>query len=128
MLCTPLCVFAIATVACTSVSAQQAHTRPTIRRCTLCVQVLTLALLLFRFWFLIFDSRGEIVRQIGDELRKYKESLGQLVALEMGKINAEGLGEVQEAIDICDYAVGLSRSMEGKILPSERPGHFMMER
>lgn len=72
-------------------------------------------------------KRGEIVRQIGDQLRKYKEPLGKLISLEMGKILAEGLGEVQEFIDICDYAVGLSRMFEGKIFPSERPGHFLME-
>jgi delta 1-pyrroline-5-carboxylate dehydrogenase len=55
-------------------------------------------------------QRGEIVRQIGDALRQYKEPLGALVSLEMGKIYQEGLGEVQEMIDICDFAVGLSRS------------------
>lgn len=65
-------------------------------------------------------QRGEIVRQIGDKLRKHKEELGKLVSLEMGKILPEGLGEVQEYIDICDYAVGLSRMFEGKVLPSER--------
>jgi len=72
--------------------------------------------------------RGELVRQIGEALREKKAELGALVSLEMGKISAEGLGEVQEAIDICDYAVGLSRSLNGSIIPSERPGHFMMER
>lgn len=71
--------------------------------------------------------RGEIVRQIGDEMRKKKEALALLVSLEMGKIKSEGLGEVQEYIDICDMAVGMSRTIEGKVLPSERPGHFMME-
>lgn len=59
--------------------------------------------------------RGEIVRQIGDELRKFREPLGKLVSLEMGKIQAEGIGEVQEFIDICDYATGLSRTFAGKI-------------
>ncbi|GLD93301.1 hypothetical protein PINS_up001893 [Pythium insidiosum] len=72
--------------------------------------------------------RGEIVRQIGEELRAKKEPLGKLISLEMGKIYQEGLGEVQEAIDICDFAVGLSRTLNGSIIPSERPGHFMMER
>lgn len=71
--------------------------------------------------------RGEIVRQIGDELRKKKDALGALVSLEMGKIRSEGLGEIQEFIDICDMACGMSRTIEGKILNSERPGHFMME-
>lgn len=71
--------------------------------------------------------RGEIVRQIGEELRKYKEPLGQLVSLEMGKILSEGAGEVQEYIDICDFAVGLSRSMNGQVIPSERRGHALLE-
>lgn len=72
--------------------------------------------------------RGEIVRQIGEELRRKKDALGALISLEMGKIRTEGLGEAQEAIDICDYATGLSRMLNGKIIPSERPQHFMMER
>lgn len=67
------------------------------------------------------------MRQIGDELRKKKEALGALVSLEMGKIKSEGLGEVQEFIDICDMACGMSRTIDGKVLNSERPGHFMME-
>lgn len=71
--------------------------------------------------------RGEIVRQIGEALREKKDALGSLISLEMGKIKSEGDGEVQEAIDVCDYACGLSRSLEGKVIPSERPGHFMME-
>lgn len=71
--------------------------------------------------------RGEIVRQIGEAMRLKKEALGMLVSLEMGKIKSEGLGEVQEYIDVCDFATGLSRTLEGKVLPSERPGHFMME-
>lgn len=73
-------------------------------------------------------ARGEVVRKIGEALREKREALGAVVSAEMGKIAAEGVGEVQEAIDICDYAVGLSRSMAGQVLPSERPGHFMMER
>ncbi|KRT83548.1 hypothetical protein AMK59_4795 [Oryctes borbonicus] len=72
--------------------------------------------------------RGEIVRQIGDALRTKLVPLGKLVSLEMGKILPEGIGEVQEYIDICDYAVGLSRSMAGSIFPSERPGHVLMEK
>jgi aldehyde dehydrogenase family 7 protein A1 len=72
--------------------------------------------------------RGEIVRQIGDELRKYREPLGKLVSLEMGKIQAEGIGEVQEFIDICDYATGLSRMFAGQILPSERSQHVIIEK
>ncbi|XP_076333157.1 aldehyde dehydrogenase 7 family member A1 isoform X1 [Tachypleus tridentatus] len=71
--------------------------------------------------------RGEIVRQIGQALRQKKAQLGKLVSLEMGKILPEGEGEVQEYIDICDYAVGLSRMMEGKVFPSERPGHSLIE-
>ena len=72
-------------------------------------------------------KRGEIVRQIGEALRKHIDALGRLVALEMGKIKNEGDEEVQEFVDICDYAVGLSRSLNGDVIPSERPGHFMME-
>ncbi|OQR98335.1 aldehyde dehydrogenase family 7 member A1 [Achlya hypogyna] len=72
--------------------------------------------------------RGEVVRLIGEALREKQQALGQLVSLEMGKITVEGVGEVQEAVDICDFAVGLSRSLNGSVIPSERPGHFMMER
>lgn len=72
-------------------------------------------------------KRGEIVRQIGDELRKYLLPLGQLLSVEVGKILPEGKGEVQEYVDICDLAVGLSRQLPGQVFPSERPGHFMME-
>ncbi|MDZ7771393.1 MAG: aldehyde dehydrogenase family protein [Balneolaceae bacterium] len=72
-------------------------------------------------------KRGDIVRQIGLELRKHKEDLGKLVSYEMGKIYQEGLGEVQEMIDICDFAVGLSRQLYGKTMPSERPSHRMQE-
>ena len=71
--------------------------------------------------------RGEVVRQIGLELRKYKEPLGKLVSYEMGKIRQEGLGEVQEMIDIADYAVGLSRQLYGFTMHSERPKHRMYE-
>jgi len=71
--------------------------------------------------------RGEIVRQFGDKLREYKEPLGKLVSYEMGKSYQEGLGEVQEMIDICDFAVGLSRQLHGLTMHSERPGHRMYE-
>lgn len=72
-------------------------------------------------------KRGEIVRQIGNELRAHKNDLGMLVSLEMGKILPEGLGEVQEMIDIADFAVGLSRQLYGLTMHSERPGHRMYE-
>ncbi|MFM1791974.1 MAG: hypothetical protein RLZZ252_328, partial [Bacteroidota bacterium] len=72
-------------------------------------------------------KRGEIVRQIGDELRKHKDNLGALVSYEMGKSLQEGLGEVQEMIDICDFAVGLSRQLHGLTMHSERPNHRMYE-
>ena len=71
--------------------------------------------------------RGEIVRQLADKLREVKEPLGQLVSFEMGKSLQEGLGEVQEMIDICDFAVGLSRQLYGLTMHSERPGHRMYE-
>ncbi|MFY8187036.1 MAG: aldehyde dehydrogenase family protein [Flavobacterium sp.] len=72
-------------------------------------------------------KRGEMVRQFGDKLRKYKEPLGKLVSYEMGKSLQEGYGEVQEMIDICDFAVGLSRQLHGLTMHSERPGHRMYE-
>ena len=72
-------------------------------------------------------QRGEIVRQFGDKLREKKEPLGKLVSYEMGKSYQEGLGEVQEMIDICDFAVGLSRQLHGLTMHSERPGHRMYE-
>ncbi|MAW21430.1 MAG: aldehyde dehydrogenase family protein [Flavobacteriales bacterium] len=71
--------------------------------------------------------RGEIVRQYGEKLRLYKQPLGELVSYEMGKSLQEGLGEVQEMIDICDFAVGLSRQLHGLTMHSERPGHRMYE-
>ncbi|KAJ1725051.1 Alpha-aminoadipic semialdehyde dehydrogenase, partial [Coemansia erecta] len=71
--------------------------------------------------------RGEIVRQMRDAIAAKRQALGRLVALEMGKIEAEGVGEVQEYVDVADFAVGLSRSMAGQVLPSERPGHAMLE-
>ena len=72
-------------------------------------------------------KRGDIVRQIGNALRRNKEPLGDLVSLETGKIRSEGHGEVQEMIDICDFAVGLSRQLYGLTMHSERPGHRMYE-
>ncbi|WP_166959527.1 L-piperidine-6-carboxylate dehydrogenase [Yeosuana marina] len=72
-------------------------------------------------------QRGEIVRQFSDKLREKKEALGKLVSYEMGKSYQEGLGEVQEMIDICDFAVGLSRQLHGLTMHSERPGHRMYE-
>ncbi len=82
----------------------------------------------FKVWRnLPAPKRGEIVRQIGDELRAFKEPLGKLVSYEMGKSLQEGLGEVQEMIDICDFAVGLSRQLHGLTMHSERPNHRMYE-
>ena len=72
-------------------------------------------------------ARGEIIRQYGDVLRDHKQELGSLVSYEMGKSLQEGLGEVQEMIDICDFAVGLSRQLYGLQMHSERPNHRMME-
>jgi aldehyde dehydrogenase (NAD+) len=72
-------------------------------------------------------KRGEFVRRIGEKLRERKQQLAELVSLEVGKITQEALGEVQEMIDICDYAVGLSRQLYGLTIASERPGHRMME-
>ncbi len=71
--------------------------------------------------------RGELVRLLGEELRREKDALGALVTLEVGKITQEGLGEVQEMIDICDFAVGLSRQLYGRSIASERPGHRLTE-
>ena len=82
----------------------------------------------FKQWRIIpAPKRGEIVRQIGLKLREHKEALGTLVSLEMGKILQEGLGEVQEMIDICDFAVGLSRQLHGFTMHSERPDHRMYD-
>src|SRR6476659_786811 len=82
----------------------------------------------FKQWRLMpAPQRGEIVRQVGEALRKYKEPLGKLVSYEMGKSLQEGYGEVQEMIDICDFAVGLSRQLHGLTMHSERPGHRMYE-
>ena len=82
----------------------------------------------FKTWRLVpAPKRGEIVRQIGNKLREFKEPLGKLVSAEMGKILQEGLGEVQEMIDICDFAVGLSRQLHGFTMHSERPAHRMYD-
>tara|TARA_Y100000385_G_C13104218_1_gene646500 strand:- start:3152 stop:4678 length:1527 start_codon:yes stop_codon:yes gene_type:complete len=82
----------------------------------------------FQLWRMMpAPQRGEIVRQFGDALRENKEELGRLVSYEMGKSLQEGWGEVQEMIDICDFAVGLSRQLYGLQMHSERPGHRMME-
>ena len=91
-------------------------------------KVMTAATTAFKDWRVIpAPLRGEIVRQFGDELRRLKDPLGKLVSYEMGKSLQEGLGEVQEMIDICDFAVGLSRQLHGLTMHSERPGHRMYE-
>ncbi|MFZ0664653.1 MAG: aldehyde dehydrogenase family protein [Acidimicrobiales bacterium] len=82
----------------------------------------------FRVWRNVpAPRRGEIVRRLGQGLRQNKKALGELVTLEVGKIPSEGEGEVQEMIDVCDFAVGLSRQLYGSTMPSERPGHRLME-
>ncbi len=83
------------------------------------------AFLEWRMW--PAPKRGEVVRQLGEELRKHKAELGKIVSYEMGKSYQEGLGEVQEMIDICDFAVGLSRQLHGHTMHSERPAHRMYE-
>jgi aldehyde dehydrogenase (NAD+) len=91
-------------------------------------KVISAATLAFKAWREIpAPKRGEYVRQFGDKLRAKKADLGKLVSYEMGKSYQEGLGEVQEMIDICDFAVGLSRQLYGLQLHSERPNHRMME-
>lgn len=91
-------------------------------------QVVTTAQQAFLQWREVTAPlRGEIVRQFGQKLRAHKEDLGKLVSYEMGKSYQEGLGEVQEMIDICDFAVGLSRQLHGLTIKSERPGHHMQE-
>jgi len=82
----------------------------------------------FEGWRMVpAPARGGVVRDLGNALREAKEPLGELVSLEMGKILVEGMGEVQEMIDICDFAVGLSRQLYGLAMHSERPGHRMYE-
>ncbi|MFV0237750.1 MAG: aldehyde dehydrogenase family protein [Flavobacteriales bacterium] len=91
-------------------------------------KVISVATEAFKSWRIMpAPQRGEIVRQFGEKLRELKEPLGKLVSYEMGKSYQEGLGEVQEMIDICDFAVGLSRQLHGLTMHSERPGHRMYE-
>lgn len=91
-------------------------------------QIISSASEAFKSWRLMpAPKRGEIVRQFGEKLREKKDALGALVSYEMGKSLQEGLGEVQEMIDICDFAVGLSRQLHGLTMHSERPGHRMYE-
>jgi aldehyde dehydrogenase (NAD+) len=91
-------------------------------------KVVTEAVAAFPTWRMMpAPARGEVVRDLGNELRAVKEPLGKLVSLEMGKILSEGLGEVQEMIDMCDFAVGLSRQLYGPTMASERPRHRMYE-
>ena len=93
-----------------------------------CDHVVAASVEAFKRWREIpAPKRGDLVRDLGNALREMKEPLGDLVSLEMGKIRAEGHGEVQEMIDICDFAVGLSRQLYGLTMASERPGHRMME-
>jgi aldehyde dehydrogenase (NAD+) len=90
--------------------------------------VVSTAAVAFKTWReLPAPRRGQVIRDLGDALRLYKEPLGELVSLEMGKIKAEGLGEVQEMIDICDFSVGLSRQLYGLTMHSERSQHRMYE-
>src|SRR5690606_32723816 len=91
-------------------------------------QVITVSREPFKTWRTMpAPRRGEIVRQFGQKLREYRAPLGKLVSYEMGKSLQEGLGEVQEMIDICDFAVGLSRQLYGLTMHSERPLHRMYE-
>ena len=91
-------------------------------------KVLKAAQAAFETWRAIpAPKRGELIRELGNALRASKADLGALVTLEAGKITAEGAGEVQEMIDICDFAVGLSRQLYGLTIASERPQHRMME-
>lgn len=91
-------------------------------------QVVARAEAAFKLWRMVpAPKRGEIVRQYGEALRKYKDPLGRLVSYEMGKSLQEGFGEVQEMIDICDFSVGLSRQLYGLTIQSERPRHRMFE-
>jgi len=82
----------------------------------------------FRSWrSMPAPARGQVIRDLGEAVREFKEPLGEMISLEMGKIRVEGIGEVQEMIDICDFAVGLSRQLYGLTMQSERPGHRMYE-
>lgn len=113
-----------------SFSPVDGHTIAKVESCTtkLYNRVADTADAAFKDWRMIpAPQRGEIIRQIGEELRNNKETLGILVSYEMGKSLQEGLGEVQEMIDICDFAVGLSRQLHGFTMHSERPKHRMYE-
>lgn len=91
-------------------------------------RVLAQASAAFQQWRLVpAPARGELVRLWGEELRRAKNDIGQVVSMEVGKITEEGRGEVQEAVDICEFALGLSRQLHGKTIVSERPGHRIME-
>lgn len=91
-------------------------------------KVMNVSVEAFKKWRMVpAPQRGEVVRRIGLGLRKYKADLGRLVAYEMGKVEVEGLGEVQEMIDMCDFAVGLSRQLYGLTIQSERPNHRIIE-
>jgi len=91
-------------------------------------QALATATEAFTSWRLVpAPHRGELVRRFGETVRRHKDDLGQLVTIETGKTRTEGLGEIQEVIDMCDFAVGLSRQLYGKTMPSERPGHRLAE-
>ena len=91
-------------------------------------EIISAGVIAFETWRTVpAPRRGEFVRLLGNELRAQKEALASLVSMECGKILQEGLGEVQEMIDICDFAVGLSRQLYGLTMPSERPGHTMRE-
>jgi len=82
----------------------------------------------FRAWRGVpAPERGHLVRRLGELLREHRDTLGELVSIEAGKIRSEGLGEVQEMIDICEFAVGLSRQLHGLTIASERPGHRLQE-
>src|SRR5690349_1096368 len=100
----------------------RAHTQDEVR------QKIAHAQAAFEQWRTVpAPRRGELIRLFGEELRAHKDTLGRLVTMEAGKILQEGLGEVQEMIDICDFAVGWSRQLYGLTIASERPGHRMME-
>ena len=93
-----------------------------------CDRVIGVAERTFREWRTWpAPRRGDLVHALGNQLRAHKQALGRLVSMEMGKILAEGLGEVQEMIDMCDFAVGLSRQLYGLTIASERPRHRLIE-
>jgi aldehyde dehydrogenase (NAD+) len=113
-----------------SVSPNDGHSLASVTHATTdeYEQAMQCALAAFQKWQTVpAPRRGEIVRQLGNALREAKQDLGRLVTLEAGKITAEGEGEVQEMIDVCDFAVGLSRQLYGLTIASERPQHRMLE-